>query len=102
MLLRFALIFLLLSLVIFTLALLIFGGCNHVSLLLHPVGLFALARTLLGAFTSYSTELFVALDELIKRLIIHGVVHSSLILLWLAVKFELNICCIGPRTDAKL
>ncbi len=65
-------------LVVICLALLIiFGGCNHVSLLLHSVGLLAFGGTGLGAFARNAAELFVALDELIKRLIVHCVVHSN-------------------------
>lgn len=57
--------------------LIIFGGCNHVSLLLHSVGFLAFAGTGLGAFASNATELLVSLDELIKRLIVHCIVHSN-------------------------
>lgn len=65
-------------LVVISLALLIiFGGCNHISLLLHSVGLLAFAGNGLGAFASYAPELLVALDELIKRLIVHCIVHSN-------------------------
>ena len=70
---------LLLPLVVVLIALL-FDGCNHVSLLLHAVGLLAFAWARLGALSSNATELFVALDQLIKRLIVHLVVHSCEVL----------------------
>lgn len=72
---------LLLALVVFVvlvlISLVLFDGCNHVSLLLHAVGLLAFAWARLGALSSDAAELFVALDQVIKRLIVHCVVHSN-------------------------
>lgn len=60
-----------------------FGGSDHVTLLLHAVGLLAVAVLLIGlsAFACDAAKLLVALDKLIKRLVVHRVVHLFLGLL---------------------
>ena len=60
-----------------------FGGSDHVALLLHAVGLLAVAVLLIGlsAFACDAAKLLVALDKLIKRLVVHRVVHLFLGLL---------------------
>ena len=86
---------LLLPLIVFVVVVLIsllFDGCDLVSLLLHAVGLLAFAWARLGALSSNAAELFVALDQIIKRLIVHLVVHSYkevVCVLSITVNFEL-------------
>ena len=56
----------------------LFSGRYSVPLLLHLVRTLASLSELLTSTAGHATELFVSLDQVVKRLIVHCVVHINL------------------------